>query len=116
MNRLRKLKDQLRQVYPSKLPITVDELNLMIKDVLLANDLPDNPSYHHAIATAIMHLDPLTTRKQKRFFAKSVRKSISNQVAFDKMQLLKQEAIAQDELSKQTPLTETDEGLSHPQG
>lgn len=94
----------LRQLFPSKLPQTVDQLSEFIDDVLYVNGIPDDPTYKHAIAAAIMHLGPLTTHKSKRFFAKSVTKQIANQVAFDKIQQIKEEekakAMAQQEATQ----------------
>lgn len=54
------------------------------------------PSYRHAIASMILHLDTLITHKPKRFFAKAIRKSMANQVAFEKIQLLKDKPEAQE--------------------
>ncbi len=91
-NRLNRLKKLLIHAFPTKLPITVNELSSMIDDVLEANDLPKDPTYARAIAAAVMHLGPVTRRKSKRFFAKSVHRQIANQAAFDKIQqLIKEE-------------------------
>lgn len=73
------------------LPITGEEFDQFATKILEAGGLPDNPSYRHAIAGAIMHLDPVTDRKEVSFFAKVIRKSVSNQVAYNKMKQLEKE-------------------------
>ncbi len=89
------------QFIPVKLPQTLDQMTEFIDDVLASNSIPDDPTYKHAIAAAVMHLGPLTTHKSKRFFAKSVMKQIANQVAFEKIQQIKEDekakAMAQQE-------------------
>lgn len=39
----------------------------------------------------VMHLGPTTTHVPKMFFAKSIKKAMANEVAFNKIQQLKQE-------------------------
>lgn len=90
-NRLKKLKLQIKQRFPTKLPKTQEQFDKMISEILAANDLPDNPSYKHAIASAIMHLGPLVNAKPNMYFVKSVHKSISNQVAYELMRRLERE-------------------------
>lgn len=116
MNRLKKLKLQLLQLFPTKLPLTVDEFDKMIAEILEANDLPNEASFKHAIASAIMHLGPVTASKPKRFFAQSVRKAIANQVAYDKMkQLEKEEAERiQKEISDKEAETKDGSSLQSP--
>lgn len=101
-----KMYQKLAQCFPTKLPITQDQLNSLINDVLSVNGLPNDPTYHHAIASAVMHLGPITHSKSKRYFAKSVRKSIANQVAFEKIQFLREEEKKQRAQSEVTPQEE----------
>lgn len=94
------------------LPITIDELDKMSDEIFKLAELPDQPSYRHAIASAIMHLDPITDRKELAFFAKAIRKAISNQVAFNKMKQLEKE---DNEKQAATPGTESNEsGIQAP--
>lgn len=53
--------------------------------------LPDDPSYRHAIGSAIMHLGPLTTRKPVSYFGRAVTKAMANHAAYEGMQKLKEE-------------------------
>ncbi len=69
----------------------MNELTTFSSDVIKTYGLPDDPSYHQAIAAAIMHLGPLTTYAPKRFFAKSIKKAMANHAAFEKIQSLKAE-------------------------
>lgn len=96
----------IKQLLPSRLPQTVDQMSEFIDDVLLSNNIPDDPTYKHAIAAAVMHLGPLTTHKSKRFFAKSVTKQIANQVAFDKIQQIKEEEKAKAMAQQEATLNE----------
>ena len=88
------------------LPITGEEFDKFADEILALGQLPDNPSYRHAIASCIMHLDPVTDRKERSYFAKAIRKSISNQVAYNKMKQLEKED--QEKQEATTPRTETD--------
>lgn len=108
----KRFKLKVKHLWPEKLPITGDEMNVLIKDVIFAEGIPDNPTYHHAIATALMHLGPVTHRKARRFFSKSIRRSIANQVAFNIIDALRKEAAALEEKRKQeaTSQTEPDHG------
>lgn len=113
---IKRHKLKLKHLWPEKLPTTGNEMNALINDVIFAEGVPNDPTYHHAIATALMHLGPITHRKARRFFAKSVRKSIANQVAFEKIQALREEAKALEEKIKleATPQVEPTNG-SEPQ-
>lgn len=106
---------QLCQRLPSRLPLTVAELDKMIGEILVVNDLPDNPSYKHAIASAIMHLGPVTNKKSYSFFAKSVHKAISNHVAYDKMKQLEKEEQEKKEL-QDSLAKDGDVGSQSPEG
>lgn len=93
----KRIKIKVKHLWPEKLPVTREEIDVLIKDVIFSENVPDDPTYHHAIAAALMHLGPVTHRKARRFFSKSVRKSIANQVAFEKIQALRDEAKALEE-------------------
>lgn len=100
-NRLKRLKLQIQQISPKKVPISVSELDQFTTDILMANDLPDLPEYRRVIATAIMHLGPIEDKKSGRFFGRSLRRALANQAAFDKIQ-----DIVQAEKKKQEALKE----------
>ncbi len=104
MSPFKKFVTRLKHLFPSVLPLNMDEMNVFIEDIITANSLPNDKSYHHAISGAIMHLGPVTSHKSKRWFAKSVRKAIANQVAYQKIKSLQDEekkAMEQEFLNKE---------------
>ncbi len=88
-NRLKRLKMKIKCFWPEKLPTTKEEMDRLIDEVLFTADIPSEPLYEHAIASAIMHLGPVTHRKARRYFCKSIRKQIANEKAFEKIQEIK---------------------------
>lgn len=84
-----KFKTQLRKIkakFPTKLPTSgAPEFNAWATSILELYELPTFDSYYHAIATAIMHLSPTTSHAPKAFFAKTVRKAMANQIAYEKI-------------------------------
>ncbi len=112
MNKAKKLFTKFKQIFPTKLPLNRNDMDKFIQDILTANDLPDNKSYHHAVAGAIMHLGPVTASKSKRWFAKTVRKSIANQVAYEKIKSLQddEKKAMEQEFLKDTPKAATLDG------
>lgn len=89
---------KLTGFFPSKLPTGAQAFDGFCDSVFSTYTLPDLPSYRGAIATMILHLGPTTSYKPKFYFAKSVRKAQANQVAYEKLQELKEQA----EISEQT--------------
>jgi CRISPR/Cas system CMR-associated protein Cmr5 small subunit len=83
----------LKLVYrfiPSKIPTGVEELEKFSKDIIDLYKFPDFPSYHHAIATMIMHLGPLQNTVTRHYVARGIQKSMANQVAYQVIQNIKQ--------------------------
>lgn len=74
---------------PHKLPVGGTEFDKFFDSIVETYDLPNLPSYKHAVATMIMHLGPLQHRVSKHYFYASIRKSMANQVAYDKIQEIK---------------------------
>lgn len=81
----------IKGFFPSALPTGLRALDEFSTSIFETYDLPDLPSYRHAIASMIMHLSPTTAYKPKRFFALSVKKAMSNQIAYEKIQSLKKQ-------------------------
>lgn len=86
---MKKLGRFLLGFIPSRLPVGMQEFDTFCISIFTTYDLPDLPSYRHAIASLIMHLGPTTAYKPKFYFALSVQKAMSNQIAFENIQLLK---------------------------
>ncbi len=76
---------------PSRLPLGMTEFDDFCTSIFKTYSLPDLPSYRHAIASMVMHLGPTTANKPKWFFAKSVRKAMANQIAYENIQKLKKQ-------------------------
>lgn len=102
LTQLTKVINLIKAQFPSKLPIGAKEFDDFATSILQTYNLPDLPSYRHAIATMIMHLPTTTAYKSKAFFATSVLKAMANQVAYAKIQEIKDAEQSQDEVSKET--------------
>lgn len=80
----------VRGFFPEALPLNYEWMKNFTDDILFTYSLPDMPSYRQAIGTVVMHLGQQTNHKSKYFFAKTVRKAISNQLAYEMLQELKE--------------------------
>lgn len=85
--------------FPSKLPTGGCEFDKFFSSICQLYDFPEENSYKQAVCTMIMHLNPLCTRKAKYYFVRSIRKSQANQVAYHKLQEIKDS----EKVSKGTP-------------
>lgn len=86
MGILKRLSLLIRYRFPSKLPTGMTEFEDFVQSILVAYKLPDLPSYKNAVATMIMHLSPQQSYAPKAYFAKGIRKSMANQIAYSKIQ------------------------------
>ncbi len=82
---------RIKGFVPVQLPTGAKAFDAFCESILSSYDLPRLPSYKHSIATMIMHLGPTVSHKAPYFFAKSVRKAMANQTAYDAMQRIKEE-------------------------
>lgn len=98
-----------RSLFPSPLPTGMQEFDLFCDSIFATYDLPNNPSYRQAIATMIMHLSPTTFYKPKLFFAISVKKAMSNQIAYENIQILKQQEKEKQEATQKAESAESHE-------
>ena len=79
-------------LFPRPLPyIGMTDFDRYCDMIFNVYGLPDLPSYRQAIASMIMHLSPTTSYQAPFFFAKSVKKAMANQIAYEKIQQLKKE-------------------------
>lgn len=88
---LKNLIQRLRGQFPTSLPRGMTELESFVTDIFSTYGFADSPHYRHAIATMILHLDTLCDKKSKAYFARAVRKSQANEVAFEMLQQLKEQ-------------------------
>jgi hypothetical protein len=91
---------QLAGYWPTDLPVGMTDLENFASDIFETYDIPDKRSYRHAVATMIMHLGPQTNKVPKMYFVKSIRKAMANQIAFEKIQAIKEEEKAEMEAVK----------------
>ena len=94
-----KLKRVLRKnftgYFPKALPHGVTEFEHFCGYVFDTYGIPNLPSYREAVATMIMHLGPTVDTKAPHYFAKSIRKAMSNEVAYSYLQDRREEKKAE---------------------
>jgi GR25 family glycosyltransferase involved in LPS biosynthesis len=88
--------------FPQRLPVGAESFNKFCDSIFAIYDIPDLPSYRNAIATMIMHLSPTTDRKATYYFAKSIRKAMANQVAYEIIQKLREDQKAEEQKQEAT--------------
>lgn len=69
-------------LFPKKIPIGTKSFESLYQQIITTYDFPDNSSYKQAMATMVMHLGPTKDSIAPRFFVKSIRKSMANQIAY----------------------------------
>lgn len=112
MNKITKLFRKACAFFPSELPTGTTAFEAYTKHILDTYELPSTPGYRGAIFTMILHLPATKNYCSKRFFAKSVKKSMSNQVAYELLRKAKEESsleIVHSDVPKQT----ADETVNH---
>lgn len=67
---------------PTPLPRTPAQFDAWAASILKLGGLPENDSFRNALATRMMHVNETTTLVPKRFFVNVLCKSISNQLAY----------------------------------
>lgn len=71
---------------PTPLPVGLTAFDAWVTDLLDLYQFPDLPSYRQAIATMVLHLGSLTSSKSRHFFARTIKASMSKQVAYEALQ------------------------------
>lgn len=90
MQKIKRFLKKIKGLFPEALPVGKEALDEFIVDILKTYNLPDNPSYHRTIATMILHIDQNKHTASKATFAIAIKKAMANQVAFAKIEELKQ--------------------------
>lgn len=112
--KLKKIATKLLHFFPHQLPVGVTAFNKLFQSLTATYDFPDASSYKHAVASSIMHLGQTTDSKAPRFFAKTIRKAMANQIAYnvieeirvlDKAEQIKQAATLQKSEPAECPET-----------
>ncbi len=92
--------------FPTKLPVGMQAFEDWFLSICQAYGLPDDRSYKNAVSTMIMHLGPTCDRKPRAYFAKAIRKSMSNQVAYEVIEQIRNQQKAEIEAAKPQPSAE----------
>ena len=74
----------------SKLPRTGQEFDDFSHDILMTYGLLENESHKHALAAMVLHLGPLEDKKPKAYFARSLFAAQSREVAYQKIQEIRE--------------------------
>lgn len=81
----------INKYLPTRLPVGMEQLDIFCEKALSIYNIPDLPSYRHAIAAMIMHMGPTIDRVTLYHIARSIRKAQSNQVCYELIQRLKED-------------------------
>lgn len=92
---------QFLGIFPTRLPVGMTEFNIWAQSVIKTYGLPNNDSVVFSLAVMVLHLDSTTDRKPKLYFAKSVRKAMSNQIVSQVIQDLKAKQQAADKAAQE---------------
>lgn len=87
--KVRQFAAKARYLIPSALPVGAKEFEDFFQSIVNTYDLPNLPSYKQAIATMIMHLGQSVHKAPKSLFAKCIKKSMANQVAYEIIQQIR---------------------------
>lgn len=113
--KMKKLWTKFTFMFPRALPIGEMAFIEYCDTLFYVYDLPNLPSYHHAVATMIMNQSPVTDRIAPQMFARSIRKAMANEVAWARLQSLKEEQKAQEKALREEQLAKAAEELNEPQ-
>jgi hypothetical protein len=81
---MKKILKRILGLIPSPLPRKGrSEMDAWVNDIIETYDLPDNDSHRQALLSMILNLAPTVVLKSKFFFAASVMKAATNQIAYD---------------------------------
>lgn len=77
---------RIRGMFPEPLPSGPMEFDQWCADIFDIYGLPDHADFRHALASMILHQNSNVDAMPKRFFVKSIKKAMANQVAFKKLE------------------------------
>ncbi len=77
--------------FRTKIPVGIIDLETLSNDLLDIYQIPNLPSYHHAIATMIMHQPPNCDSMKMFHVKRQIHKAMANQVAYEVMQKIKEQ-------------------------
>lgn len=85
---------RLKAHIPSALPRSKEAFNVWFEELTEVFNLPNGSDYKQAVATCIMHLPELQSHKSMAHFARAIRKSMANQIAYNVIDGIRKEDIA----------------------
>jgi hypothetical protein len=95
---------RIRHLFPSPLPKSQEAFDALCNELFETYEIPNKPSYKHAVASMIMHLNTTKASMPLRYFVDSIRKAQANEIAYNVIQTIRdedkkqqQEAINQNE-------------------
>src|SRR5665213_3402859 len=91
---------RLRALFPSRLPVGMEEHKAWADSLIFIYDIPDNDSVRFAIAVAILHSGEATFYRSIEYFGRMMLKGAANEVAGAVVQELKTKQ--QERIAKQT--------------
>lgn len=93
---------KLKSHFSEPIPRSLKDFDSFFESICEIYDIPFLPSYRQAIATMIMHMPPQEDKCTKSYFAKAIRKAMSNEIAYSVIQKIKNDAkIKQEEEAKE---------------
>lgn len=108
LNKLKLLGTKILYLFPSRIPIGMEEFDNWAKDILTTYGWPDNGSFRFALATMIINQDNKGWRKKyvsKYAFSLALHSSAAKQIAGEYFRLIKDQqkadAKAAEEAAKQ---------------
>lgn len=81
MKTISKLIKLIRSLFPSRLPVGLQEFNAWAEEIISLAKAPDNDSVRFALAAMIVNSDVTKAYQPKMFFILQLRKGMANQVA-----------------------------------
>lgn len=101
---LKRIRMVVAAFIPTPLPQNGLELESWLQSILEIAGLPNNDSFQQAVCTHLMHLGTTTAYKPKLFFILAIRKAVANQVAYERIDQIRQQS--KKDSSEKAPSTE----------
>lgn len=99
---IRRFLQKLRDFFPSRLPVGMQEFDEWASEIIDTYEFPDNDSIRFALASQIMHAPQTASHLPRRHYAQLTLKGMANQVAHAKFMEIKerQQARMDEEVNK----------------
>lgn len=74
--------EKIKGRFEEPIPLGLTGMRAFSADVLRIYEIPDFPSYRHAIAAMIMHMGDASIMIRKKDVARKLKKAMANQIAY----------------------------------